>query len=64
MVRLRCPNCGYEWEYRGKHVYATCPSCLRRVHTERFAVERGEGAEGGGQRGGGSGGARKPRAAG
>jgi Holliday junction resolvase len=39
MVRLRCPNCGYEWEYRGKHVYATCPSCLRRVHTKKFAVE-------------------------
>jgi Holliday junction resolvase len=39
MVRLRCPNCGYEWEYRGKHVYATCPSCLRRVHVKRFAVE-------------------------
>ena len=39
MVRLRCPNCGYEWEYRGRHVYATCPSCLRRVHTKRFAVE-------------------------
>jgi Holliday junction resolvase len=39
MVRLRCPNCGYEWDYRGKHVYATCPSCLRRVHTKRYAVE-------------------------
>jgi Holliday junction resolvase/DNA-directed RNA polymerase subunit RPC12/RpoP len=39
MVRLRCPNCGYEWEYRGKHIYATCPSCLRRVHVKRFAVE-------------------------
>ena len=39
MVRLRCPNCGYEWEYGGRHVYATCPSCLRRVHTKRFAVE-------------------------
>jgi Holliday junction resolvase len=39
MVRLRCPNCGYEWEYRGKHVYATCPSCLRRVHVKRCAVE-------------------------
>ncbi|MCC6051600.1 MAG: hypothetical protein LM580_12885 [Thermofilum sp.] len=41
MVRLRCPNCGYEWDYRGKHVYATCPSCLRRVHVKRFAVEEG-----------------------
>ena len=48
MVRLRCPHCGYEWDYRGSHVYAVCPSCLRRVHTKRYAVERTERVEGGG----------------
>jgi len=45
MVRLRCPNCGYEWDYKGKHVYAICPSCLRRVHTKKYAVEKTEEVE-------------------
>ena len=26
-MRVRCPKCGYEWEYRGKRVSVTCPNC-------------------------------------
>ena len=29
---LRCGNCKYKWNYRGKsNYYATCPQCLRKV---------------------------------
>lgn len=27
-MKLKCPNCSYEWEYEGKmKYYATCPDC-------------------------------------
>jgi len=39
MVRLRCPNCGHEWEYKGKKLfYATCPNCLRKVNISKNRV--------------------------
>ncbi len=34
-MRLRCGNCGYEWEYRGKEYYATCPKCRWKVSTKK-----------------------------
>lgn len=34
MVRVKCPFCGYEWDYRGKRMYATCPSCRRSVRVQ------------------------------
>jgi ribonucleoside-triphosphate reductase len=32
-MKLRCGNCGYEWEYKGKGYYATCPKCRWKVST-------------------------------
>jgi tRNA(Ile2) C34 agmatinyltransferase TiaS len=30
--QLKCPKCGYEWNYKGSHEHwATCPNCLRKV---------------------------------
>lgn len=32
VVKLKCGNCGNEWDYNGKHpFYATCTRCLRKV---------------------------------
>jgi hypothetical protein len=40
VVKLRCPYCGYVWDYRGKKTrYATCPNCLRKVDIQRNRVE-------------------------
>ncbi|MBS7631677.1 site-specific DNA-methyltransferase [Candidatus Bathyarchaeota archaeon] len=48
---LKCKNCEYEWEYKGKSgYYATCPKCLRKVSltskgtsTSTFGVSKREG---------------------
>ena len=40
VVKLRCPYCGYVWDYRGRKTrYATCPNCLRKVDIQRNRVE-------------------------
>ena len=40
VVKLKCPYCGYVWDYKGKHRgYATCPSCLKKVDIEQNRVE-------------------------
>ena len=26
-MKVKCPKCGYEWDYKGKRDRATCPSC-------------------------------------
>ena len=40
VVKLRCPYCGYVWEYKGKKTrYATCPNCLRKVDIQKNRVE-------------------------
>jgi len=40
VVKLRCPHCGYVWEYKGKKMYyATCPNCLRKVNIQKNRVE-------------------------
>jgi uncharacterized Zn finger protein (UPF0148 family) len=36
MVRLKCPRCGYVWEYKGKLVLATCPSCNKKVDVQKY----------------------------
>lgn len=35
-MRLICDNkeCSYEWEYKGKMIWATCPSCRLKVSTK------------------------------
>ena len=36
-MMLKCKSCGHEWDYqqksKGKRVRATCPMCIRSVHT-------------------------------
>ena len=33
-MQVRCDYCGYEWEYKGKMLLASCPSCARKVKTD------------------------------
>ena len=28
---MKCDKCGHEWDYKGSHKFATCPSCLGKV---------------------------------
>jgi len=35
MVWLKCQNCGNEWNYKGKKLYATCPNCLYKVNIKK-----------------------------
>jgi len=40
-MKLKCPKCGYEWDYKGRMTYyATCPNCKRPV---RIKDVRGRG---------------------
>lgn len=32
---MKCPNCGYEWEYTGKLQYVTCPNCMRKFNPQK-----------------------------
>ena len=41
-MNLRCyhEDCGREWDYKGKAtVYATCPSCMRKIKISKALVE-------------------------
>lgn len=31
---MKCTNCGYEWQYSGEMMQATCPSCQRKTPVE------------------------------
>jgi uncharacterized OB-fold protein len=40
LVKLKCPKCGYVWDYKGKkQYYATCPNCFRKVNIAKYRVE-------------------------
>jgi len=40
MVKLKCKNCGWGWDYRGeKDYYATCPNCRRAVNIKNEKVK-------------------------
>jgi len=30
-MKLKCPNCKYEWETNSKLDFVTCPNCQRKV---------------------------------
>ncbi|MEM3401968.1 MAG: hypothetical protein QW179_00960 [Candidatus Hadarchaeales archaeon] len=31
-MKIVCPRCKHEWNYRGKSkYYVTCPQCLRKI---------------------------------
>lgn len=35
-VPLKCPNCGYEWTYKGDNpFYATCSRCKSSVNIKK-----------------------------
>lgn len=43
-ITMTCPDCGYEWTYKGKkvkmiedgkRVYLTCPTCRKNVKVEK-----------------------------
>jgi len=33
-MKMKCPKCGYEWEYKGRLEYVQCPSCRRFFRRE------------------------------
>jgi len=30
-MKVKCPNCKYEWETKSKLIFVTCPSCQLKV---------------------------------
>ncbi len=35
MTITKCDRCEYEWDYKGKTIMATCPSCYKKVKTKK-----------------------------
>ena len=35
-MNIKCNKCGYSWEYKGKLLRATCPSCGFKCLTEKY----------------------------
>lgn len=35
-MKLKCQNCKHKWEYKGKNLFATCPSCLYKVKVKQM----------------------------
>jgi len=33
-MKTKCPNCNYEWEYKGKLNSICCPNCQRKFLRE------------------------------
>jgi len=42
MRKIKCPHCGYEWNYKGKLRYATCPNCLKKFKLEVEMIVSGK----------------------
>lgn len=38
--KMKCEKCGYEWNYKGNLVYATCPSCLNKTKVNKNIDEK------------------------
>ena len=38
-MKIKCPVCKYEWEYKGNLRRATCPSCGIKVVVEECPLE-------------------------
>jgi len=41
-MKLKCPKCEHEWNYRGEMLMATCPSCYAKVKIVENKIEDGE----------------------
>ena len=38
---MKCPKCGYEWEYKGKSdFYISCPRCRLNINLQKPKVHR------------------------
>ena len=29
-MKIQCPKCHYEWDYKGKLKWVTCPNCMNK----------------------------------
>ena len=38
-VRVKCDECGYEWEYSGRRTVARCPNCEHRVYVAEMETK-------------------------
>jgi len=38
-MKIKCPNCKYEWETKSKLIFVTCPSCQLKVKIEKEKKE-------------------------
>jgi len=38
-MRVKCQKCGYEWDYTGDLMRASCPNCGAKVPVEGGDVE-------------------------
>lgn len=34
-MKVKCPKCGHEWNYKGKLLAVTCPSCRHVFKREK-----------------------------
>jgi DNA-directed RNA polymerase subunit RPC12/RpoP len=39
MVKAKCSRCSHEWEYSGKAIMATCPSCILKTRVKPFVID-------------------------
>ena len=35
-MKIKCTNCGYDWEYKGQLDYTTCPNCQKKTKTKKM----------------------------
>lgn len=38
-MKVKCPKCGYEWDTKTKHVFVSCPSCMKKIKVLECKVE-------------------------
>lgn len=36
--RVKCQNCGYEWDTKSSRKYVSCPNCLYKVNVEKRVI--------------------------
>ena len=39
-MKVKCPKCNYEWEYKGNRNYACCPKCYRQFRINKIFNEQ------------------------